>query len=70
MSKRLFSFLLLLLVLLCVSGYACAEGNVLTLPANTKTIQAEAFYNDTALEEVVLPEGIQTIGAKALPKAA
>jgi len=63
MMKRLFSFLLA--VLLCTAGFACAADQQLILPADTTTIQAQAFYNTTRLSQVVLPEGLQTIESKA-----
>ncbi len=67
MNKQLVS-LLLILVLLCAAGFAGAE-NRLLLPADTRTIQAQAFYNNTELDTVVLPEGLTTIGAKAFSKS-
>ena len=32
---------------------------------NQKIIEEEAFYGDTSLEEVVLPQGVEEIGEKA-----
>ncbi len=37
----------------------------LELPAGLIRIEKQAFYGDTSLEEVLLPDGIETIGEKA-----
>ena len=59
-----FSFLILvLIVLLSVSRMAMAA--TLTLPDGVTVIEEQAFYGDTSLDEVVLPEGIVSIGPKA-----
>ncbi len=59
---RVAAALLVLLLFLC----ACAAAdNILTLPENTLDIKEGAFYGDTSLTEVTLPEGILTIGSKA-----
>ena len=42
-----------------------AEASTLTLPNNLTAIEEEAFYGDTGLDDVVLPEGILSIGDKA-----
>lgn len=39
--------------------------DILRLPANLRTIEAEAFYGDTSLNYLILPEGIQRIESKA-----
>ena len=57
-------FCLLLAAALCLSAaIGCAA--TLTLPANLRAIEAEAFCGDTSLDEVVLPEGLETIGSRA-----
>ena len=66
MSKKyIFGIFLLLLVLFC----AFAEAERLDLPSDLKEVPAEAFYGDTSLDEVILPEGIEKIGAKAFAKS-
>ena len=54
-----------LILMLSLSVLCAAQADVLTLPAGLKTIEEEAFYGDTSLSEVVLPEGLTTIGSKA-----
>ena len=46
-------------------GTEAASPHTLTLPAGLKTVEAEAFYGDTSLEEVVIPYGAESIGALA-----
>ena len=59
-----FSFLILvLIVLLSVSGMAMAA--TLTLPDGVTVIEEQAFYGDTSLDTVVLPENITRIDSKA-----
>ena len=41
------------------------SAGVLVLPASLTEIEDEAFCGDTSLEEVVLPEGLRRIGARA-----
>lgn len=67
MNKQ-FLALLLALALLCAAGCACAEDRLL-LPADTRTIQAQAFYRTAELDTAVLPEGLETIGAKAFAES-
>ncbi len=62
--KRFSLLVFVSIVLLLLLPAAQAE-SVLTLPASTQIIEAEAFYGDTALEKVVLPEGVQRIEAAA-----
>lgn len=50
-------------LLLLVSVSACAD--MLTLPAGTAQIDAEAFMGDTRLDTVVLPDGLLRIGDRA-----
>ncbi len=57
-------FAAVLFVLLALAA-GDAPADTLTLPAGTKSIEAEAFYGDTGLEEVVLPEGLTSIGSCA-----
>ena len=64
MKKLFFS---LLFVCLCVFSFASAT--TLTIPAGVKEIEEEAFYGDTSLDEVVLPDGIERIGARAFAES-
>ena len=59
---------LMLTGLLCLFA-ACGFAATLTLPANLKTIQEEAFYGDTSLDEVVLPEGLERIESRAFAES-
>ena len=61
--KKVFTAAMLISAVLFVLGIAQAA--TLTLPADTKVIEEEAFYGDTSLDEVVLPEGIERIGERA-----
>lgn len=49
-------------LLLCA---AAARADVLTLPDAVTEIAAEAFMNDAALDEAVLPDGLKRIESKA-----
>ena len=63
-GKRLLAIAIILSMLL--SGVsAMAELATLTLPAAIMIIDEEAFMDSTAIEKVVLPEGIQEIRARA-----
>jgi len=54
-----------LMLLFCVLGVSCACAQTLTLPSAIKMIEEEAFMGDTALTEVIVPEGAASIGARA-----
>lgn len=56
----------LVLTLLCTNISAFAEGLfTLSLPEALETIEEEAFYGDTSIDKVVVPEGVIEIGRKA-----
>ena len=55
---------LYILFLASFSVNALADGT-LTLPTGLKVVEEEAFYGATALDKVVVPEGVATIGSKA-----
>ena len=61
--QSLLSLFLAALMLFSLGGEAFAD--TLTLPAELQTIEEEAFYGDTSLDEVVIPEGTTTIGQRA-----
>ena len=54
--------LALFLALIAALCAASALADTLTLPASTRTVEAEAFRGDTSLSEVLLPEGLTAIG--------
>lgn len=56
----------LVLMLMCADIVAIAEGlSELRLPSALKVIGEEAFYGDTSIEKVIVPEGATKIGDKA-----
>ena len=59
MKRIILVFCLFSLLLVSVAA------ETLRLPSNLKMIESEAFYGDKKLDEVILPEGIEAIGAKA-----
>ena len=52
-------------IMLALSVGAVAEYRTLTLPKALKSIETEAFYNDQDVRNVVVPEGVTRIGARA-----
>lgn len=58
---------LLVCVLISADVMAIAEEvlNILQLPSALKVIEEEAFYGDTSLEKVIVPEGAEKIEGKA-----
>lgn len=50
-----------MLVSMATNAYAAT----FTLPSDLKTIEAEAFEGEKAMEKVVLPDGVTTIGSRA-----
>jgi len=56
-------FLFVCCMLLCLFG--CATAQEALIPAGTHTIGQEAFYGDTSLADVTLPEGVTTVGNRA-----
>ena len=55
----------ILLASACVMPAPAAAASTVTLPGNLKTVPAQAFYGDTSLNAVVIPEGVTSIGSKA-----
>ena len=60
--KKLLRVILLAALLLACSA---AMADTLRLPAGLKNIEAEAFAQDTGLDEIVLPEGLERIESRA-----
>ena len=60
--RKLCVLLMILMVLLASSA---AADVMLTLPSSLIKIEDEAFAGDTSIGTVVLPEGIESIGARA-----
>ena len=56
---------MILAVIMLMSLGVAAYAETLTLPANLKTIEEEAFAGDSSLGEVVVPEGATAIGNRA-----
>lgn len=50
---------------LCLCAFLRASADTLTLPSRTLVVEKEAFYGDTALDTVVLPEGVLRIEERA-----
>ena len=59
---------LVLTAVLCFGAAGLAEG-ILTLPSAVKEIQAEAFAGAEGFAEIVLPEGVETIGERAFAES-
>lgn len=64
-QHKILLFILALCLLLGTGLCRNAEAATLTLPANLKTIEAEAFSGDESLDVVVLPNGVTSIGSMA-----
>ena len=54
----------MLMLMMCTASAA-----TLVIPADVTEIESEAFLGDTAIDEVVLPEGIESIGEKAFAES-
>lgn len=66
--KRSIPLLLVLCLLLSLSSPALAD-TVLQLPSALKRIEEDAFRGDTSLDEVVLPEAIESLGGGAFAES-
>lgn len=58
-------WLLLIVTILMIGICPAASAGTLVLPAGVKEIEAEAFRFDTGLEEVILPDAVESIGTRA-----
>ena len=54
--------------MLCLM-FSSASAASLTLPASLQNIEEEAFFGNTSIDEVILPEGIKTIGERAFAES-
>ena len=65
--RKYLSILLVLVTLLTSIPFAAlAEAlATITLPNSLKVIEEKAFYGDTSIEKVVVPEGATEIGSEA-----
>ena len=61
--KYMLSVFAVMALMLCIGAAAFAD--TITLPDALRTIEAEAFMNDTSLETVVIPSTVTSIGSKA-----
>ena len=63
MNRKLCFSLLAALAL----AFACAAAlaDTVSLPINLKTVEASVFEGDISLDEVVIPEGVESIGPRA-----
>ena len=59
------SFVLLIVLLATLTFTNTSCGATLALPTDMISIEQEAFMNDSSLDEVILPDGIQSIGSRA-----
>ena len=62
MKGRISRIVALCLILCNVSS---ASAGTLVIPKGTEIIEAEAFYCDRGIDEVILPEGLKRIGERA-----
>ena len=60
-SYRVFAIILAVIFMLTANGLA----DTLSLPSSLTVIDAEAFYGDTSLDEVTLPDQVSEIRSKA-----
>lgn len=68
MSRKMRNLLALVLALLLVSpdlAVLAEEAAAIRLPSSLKVIEDEAFYGDTSIEKVIVPEGATEIGERA-----
>lgn len=64
-TRRILSFVLILVMIFADGGIAALAEGVLRMPAALKIIDEEAFYGSTSIDKVTLPEGITEIRSKA-----
>nr|MCR5173064.1 leucine-rich repeat domain-containing protein [Oscillospiraceae bacterium] len=63
--RRILAWILVLALTAADGGASALAADTLALPAETTVIEEEAFFGDTSLDEVVLPEGVTAIGPRA-----
>ena len=63
--RRTFGWILMGMALCPLAGTLLAGADTLSLPGDLTEVQDEAFYKDSSLDEVLLPEGALRIGERA-----
>ena len=66
---RIQALVLIVAILLAIVCIGAQADSVLRLPDALQIVDEEAFFGDTSLEQVILPEHILEIRTKHLPKA-
>ena len=69
-ARRAFQFVLILSIFVLLTGGSASGEALLKLPDGLRVVEEEAFYGAKAIREVVLPEGVQEIRAKAFARFA
>ena len=63
--KNLKWIMIILMSAITALCFSCAQADTLSLPEGLKEIEEEAFYGDTSVTEVILPDSVETIGPRA-----
>lgn len=63
--KRITIVCCLMMILLGACLISSASADSLVLPSALMEIEDEVFYNDTSIDKVILPDGLEIIGRKA-----
>lgn len=61
--KKLFCLLAVMICMLCIPIQSSAD--CVTLPGDLTVLEDEAFYQDAKITEAVIPDGTESIGARA-----
>ena len=64
----MFKRLIQIAIVMALMALACAAAETLTLPTDLTEIEAEAFMGDASITDVILPEGLTTIGSMAFAR--
>ena len=64
-TRRILTVLMILAILMLGSSIAASANETLTLPAALQVVDVEAFYGSSSIQQVILPEGITEIRARA-----
>lgn len=65
-SRRIVTGFLLFLLLLALAGIAAAD--TITIPPEVTHIDSETFFGDASIHQVILPEGLLSIGERAFDR--